>query len=126
MFGGRWNERGTRAVYTAASRSLAVLEIIVNYAALPRDFVITPVRIPDRVKIRHLPQELLGPDWQEVKVATQLIGRTFLRSTAVLCVPSAVIPEELNYVLNPEHTDFRYIEFLTSEPFRFDPRLKSS
>ncbi len=125
MYGGRWNERRTRAVYTAASRSLAVLEILVNYAALPRDFVITPVRIPDRVKILSLPQALLAPGWQEATAATQILGGNFLRNSAVLCVPSAVIPEESNYVLNPEHTDFRHIEFLHSEPFLFDPRLKS-
>src|ERR1039457_2726303 len=91
MYGGRWNERRTRAVYTAASRSLAVLEILVNYAALPRDFVITPVRIPDRVKILSLPQALLAPGWQEAMAATQILGGSFLRNTAVLCVPSAVI-----------------------------------
>jgi RES domain-containing protein len=124
MYGGRWNERRTRAVYTAASRSLAVLEILVNYAALPRDFVITPVRIPDRVKIFSLPQALLAHGWQEAMAATQILGGSFLRNTAVLCVPSAVIPEESNYVLNPEHTDFRHIEFHPSEPFLFDPRLE--
>ena len=121
MHGGRWNERGVRAVYTAASRSLAALEVLVNYAALPRDFVITPVRIPWRVKIASVPQSLLASGWAE----TQALGGMFLRDTAVLRVPSTVIPEENNYVLNPEHASFRHIEFLPSKPFLFDPRLKS-
>ena len=72
-----------------------------------------------------MPQDLLAPDRQEAEAFTQELGRYFLCDTAVLCVPSAVIPEESNYVLNPEHKDFRHVEFLSSEPFLFDPRLKS-
>jgi RES domain-containing protein len=53
--GGRWNRRGTEIIYTAASRSLAVLEIMANYAVLPKDFVLTPIRIPDHVGILAVP-----------------------------------------------------------------------
>jgi RES domain-containing protein len=54
MYGGRWNEPGTWAIYTAGSRSLAALETLANYSVLPRDFVMTAVRIPYRVKIQEL------------------------------------------------------------------------
>jgi RES domain-containing protein len=127
MYGGRWNPPGVRAIYTAASRSLAALEILVHYAVLPRDFVITPVRIPNRVKICELPQSALMPGWNEPEPNSLVpfIGARYLSTTAVLCVPSAIIPQESNYVLNPEHHDFRYIEFLPSEPFHFDSRLNT-
>lgn len=124
MYGGRWNPPGTRAIYTAASRSLAVLEILVNYATLPADFVMTTVRIPDRVKIEELPRSLLAPGWQDIQTITQILGKTWLAQASVLCVPSAIIPEENNYIINPEHTDFTHIEFLAAVPFRFDSRLK--
>lgn len=124
MYGGRWNEPGTRAIYTAGSRSLAVLETLANYAVLPRDFAMTTVRIPKRVGIQELPRRLLTPDWQDIPQVTQMLGKAWLSQTAVLRVPSAIIPEESNYVLNPEHKDFRLIEFLPALPFRFDSRLK--
>jgi RES domain-containing protein len=51
LHGGRWNLPGTEVIYTSESRSLAALEILVQFAVLPRDFVISEIRIPDRVKI---------------------------------------------------------------------------
>jgi hypothetical protein len=88
-----------RAIYTAASRSLAVLEILVNYAILPADFAMTTVRIPTRVKIGELPRSLLAPGWQDTPTITQILGKMWLARASVLCVRSAV-------------------------PFRFDSRLK--
>jgi hypothetical protein len=54
------------------------------------------------------------------------LGLRWFPKTAVLGVYSAIIPEERIYVLNPAHAEFKYIEFLESEPFRFDPRLKET
>ena len=124
MYGGPWTPPGMRAIYTPAFRSLAVLEILANYAILPRDFVMTGVRIPYRVKIEKLPGGLLAPGWQNTPHITQILGKTWLTKTAVLCVPSAIVPEENNYLINPEHKDFRRIEFLAAAPFRFDSRFQ--
>jgi RES domain-containing protein len=125
--GGRWNPSGKEAIYTAATRSLAALEILVHYAVLPRNFVVTPVRIPDfLIEEAHMGD--LPPDWQAYLTHTVIYGEHWLRrqSSTVLSVPSSIVPAERNYVLNPAHPQFGEIEFLVSEPFYFDPRLKQS
>jgi RES domain-containing protein len=126
--GGRWNSRGTEVIYAAASRSLAVLEIVVHYSVLPSDFVITPISIPDAVSIVTVPETILVDGWnQPIPLpATQAYGTEWVisGSAAILSVPSAVVPAERNYILNPRHSDFSAIAFGLSEPFRFDARLK--
>jgi RES domain-containing protein len=120
LHGGRWNPPGVEAIYTAQSRSLAALEILVHYTVLPRDFVLTPIRIPeDRVVVARLQTH-----WQFSEAQTRDLGLEWFGRTAVLGVYSFVIPEERIYILNPSHPEFEYIEFLASEPFQFDPRLK--
>ena len=86
----------------------------------------TPIRIPGRVQITELPRDLLPENWDKPAKMhpTQIVGAEFLRNTAVLRVPSAIIPEEDNYVLNPQHPEFYDIEFLPPMPFLFDARLK--
>ena len=120
LHGGRWNPPGVEAIYTAQSRSLAALEILVHYTVLPRDFVITPIRIPEeRVIVARLQTDAQFPEPQTRDLALKWFPRT-----AALGVYSAIIPQERIYILNPTHPEFKYIEFLDSEPFLFDPRLK--
>jgi RES domain-containing protein len=108
IHGGRWNRQGTEAIYTAASRSLAALEILVHYAVLPKDFVITPIRIPDSVRIVTLEESSLPADWDQpsISAAAQDVATPILAGTSVLNVPSAILRHERNYVLNPAHSDF--------------------
>ncbi len=69
----------------------------------------------------------LPSDWraEPVPESTQKIGDAWIAAakTAILAVPSALYPEETNYVLNPAHPDFPKIEISTAEPFAFDPRM---
>lgn len=124
LYGGRWNPPGLETIYAAQSRSLAALEILVHYAVLPRDFVLTPIRIPeDRVLIMRLREEEPYM-WPFPYAHTQHLGMRWLPKVAVLSVSSAIIPQERIYVLNPAHAEFQHIEFLESERFQFDPRLK--
>jgi RES domain-containing protein len=127
--GGRWNPPGVEVIYASATRPLAVLEILVRYSLLPRDFVVTPIVIPDDLKTVTVEQSQLRPGWNKPSAslrATQQMGKRWLErgATAVLRVPSAVIPEDWNYVLNVKHPSFTRIRFEPSEPFHFDPRLK--
>lgn len=128
LHGGRWNPTGVAAIYTAATISLAALETLVHFSVLPRDFALTEVHVPDGVSVESIDEASLPADWRSFSPspATQEIGRAWaagLRS-AVLAVPSGIVPAERNYILNPRHPDFGWIKFRPSTPFRFDPRLK--
>jgi RES domain-containing protein len=106
--GGLWNPRGIEVVYAAATTSL---EVLVHFSVLPRDFVLTEIQIPPTVVIESLHEKDLPAGWDSLSPwhITQEIGRRWavqLRS-AVLSVPSAIVPAERNYVLNPNHPDFK-------------------
>jgi RES domain-containing protein len=128
LFGGRWNPIGTPAIYVASSRSLAVLEILVHEAEVPKDFMITLVQIPEEMVTKLPPEGWQTPEYRLLEAIFGEPGPRSLESVwrerPAVEVPSAVIPEEINYVINPQHRDFGLIEFLQSVPFRFDPRLK--
>jgi signal transduction histidine kinase len=97
-----------------------------HYAILPKDFVLTPIRIPDHVGILSVPDSDLPAAWNSPSIAafTQNMGMRCFPNTAVLRVPSAIVVAEHNYVLNPAHAEFQEIQFLNSEPFAFDSRLR--
>jgi len=128
-YGGRWNHPGTRLIYTAGSLSLAALELFVHVDIdiVPGDLVSIPADIPDGLAIDAVEIEKLPRDWRRFPAPDALknIGTTWVAEgrTAVLAVPSAVIPEERNYLLNPAHPDFKRIRIHKSKPFQFDPRM---
>lgn len=131
-YGGRWNSPGRYAVYTSKSLSTAALEIIVHAGsprAIPRDELAIRCDIPDDIGTLHVRISDLPHDWQELdNPACLAIGDKWIDQGryAVLDVPSAVVPEDRNLVLNPKHRDFVRID--TSDrgiPFRWDPRLIS-
>ena len=125
--GGRWNSKGTRVIYTSGSMALAALELLVHLNP-PVTFrhVIVRVSIPDDL-VETLPPVALPESWAKypAPAATQLIGDRWAREgrSAVLELPSAIIPRESNFLLNPEHPDFGSIEIGEPERFSFDPRL---
>jgi RES domain-containing protein len=84
--------------------------------------------IPDALPIETLGLATLPPDWSAAlsPISTKDVGTAWLKSkrTAVLAVPSVLVPHERNYLLNPKHPDFALIKFRDTQPFIFDPRLK--
>ena len=127
-YGGRWNSAGVPVVYAASHRSLAMLEILVHFRgkSSPPGYVIYPVRFDEsqveRIALSRLPA---GWDAEPVSVTSMAVGDAWVKAAAkpVLAVPSAVVPEEINYVLNPNHTAFGSIAIDDPSPCRFDPRL---
>lgn len=127
-FGGRWNAPGRRAVYASATKSLALLEILVHLDVgrpLP-EFVAFTFDVEDKL-ITALTSRL-PRDWHTALgvLVTQQIGNDWLTSGQglALAVPSAIVPEESNYVLNPAHPAFDGLKLGRALPFTLDPRLE--
>ena len=125
LYGGRWNSPGVSLVYTSGTKALAALEslvhlnppVIFKYAAIPIEFDAALVE-----KVTALPA-----DWNDMPAppSTRAIGDLWAKQarSAVLELPSVIIPGESNYLLNPAHPDFKKIVIGKPEPFSFDPRL---
>ena len=128
-YGGRWNHVGTSVVYTSGSLSLAALELFVHVDIdiVPPNLVAIQAEVPDTLTIETVKIANLPRDWRRYPAPEALkdIGTAWAAtgSTAFLAVPSAVIPEERNYLLNPAHRDFKRIRIHKPVPFRFDPRM---
>ena len=126
---GRWHLRGTRIVYTSATLSLAALEVLVhaNRAFAPPDLVAVEVEVPTSLAIERVPLSRLPVEWDADPAPSilQEIGSRWAasRRSAVLAVPSAVIPLENNYLLNPAHPQFSRVRIVGRTPFSFDARL---
>ena len=127
LYGGRWSSKGIALVYTAASQSLATLEMLVQDSPLRAHYVMIPARIPQAVTIERLKAQELPANWRDIALREELqaMGTQWAqkKSSAVLAVPSAVIPDETNYLLNPLHPDFKRIEIGKPQKFITDLRL---
>ena len=127
--GGRWNRPGTPVVYTSATLSLAVMEHFVNADRddLPEPLVSIAADIPGSVSIEELHPSTLPKTWPRAPApaALQALGSEWVRkgTSAVLAVPSAVVPEERNYLLNPAHPHFPRIAVGKPIRFHLDPRM---
>ena len=129
LAGGRWNERGTPVVYASESLALSALETLVHVQKAHRHlaYISFRIEVPDEVRVEEVPRNRLPASWRKEPppMETMAIGTRWANgsSTAVLKVPSAIIPQEHNYVLNPLHPDFRKIGNFETGPFSFDPRM---
>jgi RES domain-containing protein len=127
-YGGRWNSPGTALVYTAGSAALAELDCLahLNCEASRRRYILRPLKFPERLVLR-LTIEELPRNWRKSPSPVRLrkIGDAWADrlESAVLAVPSAIVPQETNYLLNPAHPDFKKVELGEEIPHRFDPRL---
>jgi RES domain-containing protein len=129
LAGGRWNLRGTAVVYASETLSLAALEYLVhlNIALAPDDLVAVLADVPDTLPATRLEAADLPRGWRRYPAPDALaeLGAAWAaaRRTAVLSVPSALVPQERNLILNPAHPDFPKIRLHLPERFSFDPRL---
>jgi RES domain-containing protein len=130
LYGGRWNSAGVAMVYTAGSKSLATLELLVHLdssAHLP-SYSICPVDFDDKLG-KVIDSAALPSNWRQSPPPTSLqtIGDEWIshQSSVVLSVASAVVPDEKNYLINPAHRDFKRLAIGAMEPFSLDSRLKT-
>jgi RES domain-containing protein len=124
LYGGRWNPPGAAVVYAAESRALAVLETFVHLTLEARSmhFLLYTITLPSRVRVRRhtAPPPALS--------SSQDIGREWVErgATLALVVPSVIVPQETNYILNARHPQFARVAVAKPEPFSFDERLWQS
>ena len=127
-FGGRWNSPGRLAVYASATKSLALLEVLVHLdvgRALPR-FVAFRFEVEPKL-VEPLDPDGLPRQWRTARgfAATQQLGDEWLATgrALALAVPSVIVPEETNFLLNAAHPAFARLRFGQAAPFVVDPRL---
>ncbi len=129
LYGGRWNYSGIPVVYLSEHLSLAVLEQLVhiNFDERPIRYAYIHVEIPDNIRIEEIQSDVLPDDWRKEPASnsTKNIGNKWIDTgkSAILRVPSVIIPIEYNLAINPVHQDFKYIKKGQSKSFSIDPRV---
>lgn len=128
-YGGRWHSKGTHVLYTAATPSLALLESVVHIGRIiAADYCLLSLSIPDD-SILSYEEDRLPEHWRSYPSPDELkaIGDIFINANKFLAlkIPSALMPEEYNYLLNPVHKDFSKIKVLFSRKVMIDSRLVS-
>jgi RES domain-containing protein len=125
--GGRWNSQGVKVIYASKTKSLAALENLVHInPQVLFKYVIFHVEFDESLVHQAFPSDL-PKDWhtEPPPPSTQQFGDFWVRSekSVVIAVPSVIVPGEINFLLNPNHSDFKKISVGKPEPFTFDPRL---
>lgn len=129
MYGGRWNAKGTPVLYTSESRALAVLEYLVHVplTLVPDGLALREFSVPDDVVMERLSAARLPAGWGSSPPSDVTVAQGeawFQKGRALLLkVPSAVVPEEFNYLINPAHPGFGKITAGKAKPFAMDDRL---
>jgi RES domain-containing protein len=128
-FGGRWSSPGTRIAYCSEHQSLAMLEYFVHLDPedAPDDLILAPADVPDTISRERAKLGDLPANWRETPAPPELaqIGDDFVEkaSTCLLLVPSVLAPHENNWLINPQHPEFKQITLEAVEPLRYDPRM---
>jgi RES domain-containing protein len=128
-YGGRWSSPGIRLAYASEHLSLAMIEYFVHLDRddPPPDLVVAAADVADDVSRVSVGPASLPATWRQTPAPVELasIGDRFARSRreAILVVPSALVPDESNWLLNPDHPDFRRVRIRPPEPFAYDARF---
>jgi RES domain-containing protein len=127
LMGARWNSKGVPLLYTSQFISLSVLEMLVNTNF--KDYAIALdlmyINLPDEQSITEIDLKHLKSNWRDDFEYTRYMGDEFIKQkeSLILKVPSAVIQEEYNYLVNPLHDDFKKIKLIQTKSFWPDERL---
>ena len=126
---GRWHSRGRRLVYCAQNPAAALLEILVHFEIgihdLPVRYRLLKIQAPDDVPVERVSVDQLPSDWPKRTDVTRALGDGWLArgSAALLTVPSAIVPETFNVLLNPSHHHAKRITIVKIGEHGIDPRL---
>jgi RES domain-containing protein len=131
QYGGRWSSPGSRLSYASEHQSLAMLEYFVHIEAsdAPPDLALASADLPDDLPRQEIQVGNLPGNWRETPAPAELarIGDEFvqLNDRCLLIVPSALVPSENNWLINPLHKDFQKIKIRETEPLTYDSRLSA-
>jgi len=130
---GRWHTKGNHLIYTAESRALTALELIVRIIDIPvfsNHHHLLTLYIPDDLSMRKINVNNLPENWKQNPsgLLTRAFGDRFIRNNKFLMlkVPSVMIPGEFNYLINPNHSEIKKVKIKKVEPFHFDNRITKS
>ena len=127
MYGSRWNSKGIYLLYTSQYISLSILESLVHLKSkeIPPTQYLLHIEFPDEKEIAELSYKKIKQNWHEEFEYTQWIGDQFIQNkkSLALKVPSAIVPEESNFLLNPLHEGFKKVKIISSELLQLDKRL---
>ena len=127
-YGGRWNSRNVRVIYASEHQSTAALEVFVHNKPFDPDEKYKAFRLEWPNDITEVfPAKKLPANWRThpPTIETKQIGDCWVRErrSAVLALPSAISPADTNFLLNPEHPNFKRVRIASPIDFDFDPRL---
>ena len=126
IYGGRWNPVGLPALYLSEFISLSILEILVraSQSTAPDAYTLLTFQFPEN-SLTDIKLSSLKIHWQDHIDYTRYIGEEFLKDekTLALRVPSAIVTQEHNFLLNPKHKDFKKIKIVHTELLNLDKRL---
>jgi RES domain-containing protein len=129
LYGGRWNRKGSSLLYTSESRALAIVEFLVHLSPsiVPKDVCLAEIEVPNAAKIRQVEIEGLPRDWASYPAPMALCEMTeeWIRRgrELLLRVPSAVVRDEWNFLVNPGHPSFEGVKIVSIQEHVLDPRL---
>ena len=131
LYGGRWNSKGVAMIYTTQSRAVAFAEFTMHIpiGIVPKDYYLISIRVPDTAKVFKFADTDLPPDWRSYphSDSTQKIGDQFIVESnyLIMKVPSAVVPGDFNFLINPNHSQIKEVLIDHVEAFEFDSRFVS-
>ena len=127
LYGSRWNSKGIYLLYTSQFISLSILESLVHLKRqeIPSSQFLLHIEIPDEREIAEISYKKIKKNWREEIDYTQWLGDQFIQNkqSLIFKVPSVIVPQENNFLLNPLHPDFKKVKIITSELLELDKRL---
>lgn len=129
LTGARWNSKGFPMLYTAEHISLAILEMLVHtrFKDAGVQYDILTIQVPQQASLGKIDVKKLKKGWIDDVNYSRFIGDEFIKEkqNLIMAVPSAIVQEENNYLINPLHPDFKKVKILDTRSFKTDERLFS-
>lgn len=127
LYGSRWNSKGNPLLYTSQFISLSILESLVHLKKqeIPPTQYLIGIELPEEKETVEISYKKIKNNWRKELEYTQWLGDQFLQNNQklVLKVPSAIVPQECNFLLNPLHVEFKKVKIISSELLELDKRL---